>query len=283
MKGLILAAGYGTRFLPATKTLPKELFPLVDRPAIHFLVEEFIASGITEILIITSRRKKALEDYFDREIELEETFRREGRDDRLALIAPPRAKISFIRQQAMRGTGDALLLAREFAGGDPLCVAYPDDLVFGETPLAAQLAACLTAEVGTVLAVMDVPDDERGRYGIVTADASMRVSSIIEKPRPGQTTSNLALIGRYFLAPEAFPLLEEERRKHPNGEYYQIDPVNTLAAAGKVAACRFHGLRLDVGEPLGYLAALVEYALRRDDLAVPFRTFLEKRLAIGGS
>lgn len=281
MKGVIVAAGYGTRFLPATKTVPKELFPLVDKPALAFLVDEYLAAGIDELLVITSRRKKALDDWFDREVELEGVFTREGKAARLAQIAPPAARVSFARQHTMRGTGDALLLAESFAAGEPLLVAYPDDLVFGPDPLAAQLARAATAPDECLLAVMQVPMEETERYGVVrlAAGSADRVAEVVEKPARGTAPSNLAVIGRFVLAPEIFPLLRAERDKHPDGEFFHIGPLNTLAAAGKVRAVPFTGLRLDIGEPLGYLAASVEYALSRPELAEPFRTWMRERLA----
>lgn len=263
MKGVILAAGYGTRFLPASKTVPKEMFPLIDRPAIAFIVEEFINSGITEILIVSSRRKKVLEDYFDREIELEEAL---GETPRAALLTPPRARFTFVRQQAMRGTGDALLLCEDFAAGGPLVIAYPDDLVFAETPLTRQLITCRQDAAESVLAVMPVPEEETHRYGIVEADEAGRVARLVEKPAPGTARGNLAQIGRYIITPELFPLLKEEREKNPAGEYYQINPLNTLAARGRVRALAFAGQRLDIGQPEGYLEAILEYALTRPDL-----------------
>ena len=274
MKGVIIAAGYGTRFLPATKTVPKEMFPLIDRPAIDFIVQEFIDSGITEILIVSSRRKKVLEDYFDREVELESVFLRE-KSPKLDKITPPRANFTFIRQQRMRGTGDALLACENFAGGEPLVVAYPDDLVFSKTPLTRQLMEGRDTEGDSVMAVMRVPEEETHRYGIVEADESGLVSGIVEKPAPGTAAGNRALIGRYIITPDIFPLLREERDKNPEGEYYQIDPVNRLAEKGRVRAVEFEGLRLDTGAPAGYLRAIMEYALMREELKPALREAIE--------
>lgn len=275
MKGVIIAAGYGTRFLPASKTIPKEMFPLIDRPAISFIVDEFLASGIRDILIVSSRRKKALEDYFDREAELESVFLKEGKLDKLDKIRPQDANFYFVRQKAMRGTGDALLLSEQFAAGDTICVAYPDDIVFGKRPLAQQLQECRESPEQCVLAVMEVDPGEAHRYGIVELQDRDRVRRVVEKPPPGTAPSNLAVIGRYLVTAEIFPLLKEERKKHPDGEFYQVEPVNKLAGAGKVRVCPLAGQRLDIGEPLGYLKAITQYALQRDDLAEAYRSYLQ--------
>ena len=185
MKGVIVAAGYGTRFLPVTKTIPKEMLPLVTRPSIEFIVEEFLASGIDEILFITSRRKKALEDYFDREVELESAFRAAGDLKKLAAIAPAKASFFFVRQPEMRGTGHALLLARPFTGGEPFVVAYPDDLHFGEKPLSLQLIETWKKTGCTVLATLHDPPDIN-RYGVISIAADgFHVTDIVEKPPGG--------------------------------------------------------------------------------------------------
>jgi UTP--glucose-1-phosphate uridylyltransferase len=261
MKGVIIAAGYGTRFLPASKTIPKELFPLVNKPAISFIVDEFLAAGIQELLIITSRRKKALDDYFDHEIELEEVFKREGKTQLLETIRPAPLKVSFIRQQVMRGTGDAILLAEGFAAGGPVCVAYPDDIVLGADPLAAQLMRAASGPGDCVLGVMAVPRPETNRYGIITPRENNGVAAIVEKPSVEASPSCLATIGRYILPPEIFPLLHKEKAQHPEGEFYLTSAINALAAQGKARYTEFSGLRLDVGESLGYIKAIIEYAL----------------------
>jgi len=276
MKGVIVAAGYGTRFLPASKTIPKEMFPLIDKPAIAFIVEEFIESGIKEILIISSRRKKSMEDYFDREIELETVFTKEGQKEKLKKIRPNDALIYFIRQQEMRGTGDALLLAESFAGNEPICIAYPDDIVFSKKPLAAQLEAAMTSQNQAILGVMEVPFEETDRYGIVEIN-DRKVTQIIEKPPKGTAPSNHAVIGRFIIPPEIFPLLKKEREKSPTGEFYHIDPLNILAKKGLVKSHPFEGLRVDVGDTLGYVKAIIEYGLMRDDIKEPLQEFLNDK------
>ncbi len=276
MKGVIVAAGYGTRFLPASKTVPKEMFPLIDKPAIAFIVEEFIEAGIKEILIISSRRKKSLEDYFDREIELETVFTKEGQSEKLEKIRPDDALIYFVRQKEMRGTGDALLLAESFAGNEPLCIAYPDDIVFSQKPLAAQLEEAMTNKNQAILGVMEVPFEETDRYGIVEI-TNDKVTKIIEKPAKGTAPSNQAVIGRFIIPPEIFPLLKEERKKSPTGEFYHIDPLNILAKQGLVKSLPFEGLRVDVGDQLGYVKAIIEYGLMRDDLKEPLQEFINEK------
>lgn len=277
MKGVIIAAGYGTRFLPGTKTVPKEMFPLVNKPAITFIIDEFIASGIKDILIVTSRRKKSLDDYFDREVELETVFTREGKTDKLKTIAPPDANVLFTRQQIMRGTGDAILLAESFAAGEPICVAYPDDIVIGSDPLAAQLMRAARSPEDCVLGVMEVPREEVNRYGIITPGDADSVLGIIEKPPIDQAPSCLATVGRYILPPSIFPLLRAEREQLTSGEFYHVGCVNILAKQGKVCGTKFTGQRLDVGEPVGYVKAIIEYALSMPEWADELTPWLTER------
>lgn len=260
MKGLILAAGYGTRFLPVTKTIPKEMLPLVDRPSIAFIVDEFIASGIKDIVIITSRRKKALEDYFDREMELENVFAAEGARGKLDAIKPPEAHFTFIRQQEMLGTGHALLAAQSAIGSDPFVVAYPDDLHFGDPPLTRQLIDTYDQTGCTVLSTIHNPPNLE-RYGILDiADDGFHVKDIIEKPLPGTEPSKEATIGRYLYTPEIFEFLEEGWKKHTGGEYYHTYALKKLMDSGQVVYRQCEGERLDTGAPAGYLRAILRYA-----------------------
>ena len=260
MKGVIVTAGYGTRFLPVTKTIPKEMLPLVTRPSIDFVVQELIASGITEILFITSRRKKALEDYFDREVELESVFRAAGDQKMLARIAPPKASCYFVRQAEMKGTGHALLLARSFVGNEPFVVAYPDDLHFGEKPLARQLIETWEKTGCTVLATLHDPPDIN-RYGVISiAEDGLHVTGMTEKPPRGQEPSKEASIGRFLYAPDFLDQLAEEWKKHGTGEFFHVPAVLALARRGRVVYRRVEGERLDMGEPGGYLEAVIRYA-----------------------
>jgi UTP--glucose-1-phosphate uridylyltransferase len=257
VKAVILAAGYGTRFLPATKSVPKELLPLLDKPAIDFLVEELVASGIEDILLVTSRRKKALEDHLDREIELEEVLA--GKEEKSRKIAPPKARFFFTRQMEMRGTGHALLQARPFIGPEPFIVAYPDDIHVGDPPLAAQLIQRHRETGCAVLATLHEPPNMR-RYALLDLDPDgTHVRSIVEKPPKGSEPSGEASIGRYLYLPEIFDYLEEGYRRHTEGEYYHTYAVNRLAADGKVVFRRVEGRRYDLGAPDSYLEAFADY------------------------
>lgn len=260
MKGIIVAAGYGTRFLPVTKTVPKELLPVGVKPSIAYIVEEFIASGIEDIIIISSRRKKALEDYFDREIELEEVFKREGKSDKLALIRPPEAHVSFVRQTEMMGTGHALLQVKNLIGSEPCVVAYPDDLLIGEIPLALQLMKVYEKTGKCVLATILEPGDV-SRYGIVDPDKDgIGVRGFVEKPARGSEPSHEVSIGRYLYTPEFFDRLEEGWEKHEKGEYYHSYALDRMIEAGKMAFKRVEGKRLDTGDPAGFLEAILHNA-----------------------
>ena len=286
MKGIIVAAGYGTRFLPVTKTIAKEMLPLVTIPSIQFIVDEFVQAGIQNIVIISSRRKKALEDFFDREIELETVFEREGKKDALSKITPSPASIAFIRQQRMMGTGHALLQVKSWAGQEPCVVAYPDDLHFGEVPLAAQLVEAYNRTGVSVMASITVPGDV-SRYGVFElAEDNVRVRSIVEKPAPGTEPGHEVSIGRYLVTPEFFDLLEEgwqlhcseaEKKGTSPGEYFHIYALNRLMEAGKVIHAHVDGIRLDTGEPAGYLEAILRYADTQSDLRPVLDAFIANR------
>lgn len=286
MKGIIVAAGYGTRFLPVTKTVPKEMLPLVTVPSIQFIVDEFVQAGISDIVIITSRRKKVLEDYFDREIELESVFTREGRDDALDRIAPSPASIVFIRQQSMMGTGHALLQVKNWVCGEPCVVAYPDDLHFGEVPLAAQLADVYRSTGAAVMASLSVEGDV-SRYGVFDlAEDNLHVRSIVEKPAPGTEPGHDVSIGRYLVPSEFFDLLEEgwnihcaeaEKNGTLPGEYFHIYALNRLMEEGKVVHAPVEGTRLDTGDPAGYLEAILRYADTRKELRPVIDRFIATR------
>ena len=280
MKGVIVAAGYGTRFLPVTKTVPKEMLPLIDTPSIEFIAQEFIDSGITSILIITSRRKRALEDYFDREVELESVFEREGASAKLQKIRPPAAAITFVRQTEMRGTGHALLAAKDFAAGEPVVVAYPDDLHFGEPPLAAQLIERWRETGASVLATLHDPP-ELHRYGVLDLDADgLHVRDIVEKPEPGTEPSREASIGRYLYTPEFFDYLESGWESHlaagEAGEYYHVGALKALMGDGQVVFSRVRGERIDTGAPAGYLRAIMRYAGATPEYREVLRSELER-------
>lgn len=278
MKGIIIAAGYGTRFLPCTKTIPKEMFPLIDTPAIEFIIEEFINSGISEILIVTSRRKKALEDYFDREVELESVFYKEEQWEKLEKIKCKNASFFFVRQKEMLGTGHALLICKEFIKDEPFIVAYPDDIVFSDIPLSKQLILLYEKTKGSILAVQSTEED-LSRYGVIDyeiKDDFMRIKKIVEKPPAGEAPSNIISIGRYLFLPEIVDLLEENFKRHKKGEFYHIDAINTLCKKNKVYGCKFLGERIDIGDKIGYLEGIIKYALQRQDLKEKTLNILKK-------
>lgn len=260
MKGIIVAAGYGTRFLPVTKTIPKEMLPVIDKPSIAFIIEEFINSGINEIIIITSRRKKNLEDFLDREAELEAVFKSQNAEAKLEKIKPYDAKISFIRQQEMMGTGHALLQVKPFIGDEPVVVAYPDDLHMGDTPLTAQLIKKYEETGCSVMAsVYNPPHLER--WGVLDlAEDGLHVKGIAEKPAPGTEPSKEVSIGRYLYTPEFFSFLEEGWKKHTGGEYYHVYALEKLMSADKMVFSQTEGTWLDTGEPEGFLRTIVRYA-----------------------
>jgi UTP--glucose-1-phosphate uridylyltransferase len=271
LKGIIVAAGYGSRFLPITKTIPKEMLPLIDRPAIDFIVEEFKEAGIRDIVVISSRRKKALEDWFDREVELEGLFEKEGKRAELEKINPDaELSVAFVRQQRMLGTGHALLQVRPFIGDGPCVVAYPDDIVLGPS-LSKKLIQAWQETGCSVMASEHIAGDV-SRYGVLNiGEDNLHVRGIVEKPAPGLEPSHEISLGRYLFTPEFFKLLEFYWQEHLQGpdaqkEYYHIKALNQLMAEGKVVHSPLEGQRLDTGEPAGYLEAILCYAMQREDL-----------------
>lgn len=273
MKAVIVAAGYGSRFLPASKTVPKELFPIIDRPAIDFILQELRESGIEDILFITSRRKRALEDYVDREVELEQVFESEGDAVKRRSIAVPPGRFLFLRQERMLGTGQAILLAESFTGGDPFVVVFPDDLHVGGPPLTRQLIDAYDRTGCSVLAVEhDPPHLER--YGVVSLAADgLHVTDIVEKPPPGTEPSRDISIGRYLYTPEIYPALRRRWERHRGGEFNYTEGVRELARGGRVVIRRMDGRRLDLGAPAGYLRSILEYAATVPELAAEIEAF----------
>ncbi|NNM67306.1 MAG: NTP transferase domain-containing protein [Spirochaetales bacterium] len=266
MKGIIVAAGYGTRFLPVTKTLPKEMLPLLNKPSLAFIVEEFLASGIRDIIVITSRRKRSIEDYLDREVELEALFQAEGALDKLAAIRPYDAHFSFVRQTEMRGTGHALLAAKPFLDGEPAVVAYPDDLHFGSPPLTAQLIAAWKKTGCCVMASLHNPPHLE-RYGVLKlASDGLHVEGLVEKPAPGQEPSREASLGRYLYLPEFFDHLEEGWKNHTGREYFHVYALERMMEQEKVVFHPAQGERLDTGDLAGFFQATLRYARQFPEL-----------------
>ena len=269
MKGVILAAGYATRFLPASKTIPKEMFPLIDRPAIDFIVQEMVDSGIQDILLVSSRRKKVMEDYFDREVELTSAFSRSNEFEKLEVIKPIEANIFTLRQQHMMGTGNALMLVEPFVDNEPFVVAYPDDIVLGEKPLSKQLIETWKKTGNTVLSVQELKEDQLWRYGVIDPDGDgkiMNVKKMVEKPEHGTAPSRFVSFGRYLYTPELFDALRTSDKSHSSkSEFTQTEAINHMAALGKVSAVKFEGTRYDLGEPLGFLTSAMQIGLQRSE------------------
>ncbi len=286
MKGVILAAGYGTRFLPGSKTIPKEMFPLIDTPAIDLIVKEMIDAGIRDILIVTSRRKKPLEDYFDREVELEYIFTDEGVQEKLELIEPLDVNLFFLRQKRMAGTGDALMLVEPFVGDSPFVVAYPDDVQLSGRSLSAQLIELHERTGCTVLAGEEVPKGDISRFGVMATeleDGVDRVTSMVEKPPKGQEPSRLVALGRYLYTPDLFYALRQTFAARPKSkEFTQTDAINYLAKQGRVVVKRFEGKLLDVGTPQGYLHAFIEFGLSRKEYRTELLSYMRAVLTREG-
>jgi UTP--glucose-1-phosphate uridylyltransferase len=281
---IVLAAGYGTRFLPVTRVVPKELLPILARPALDLVLAELAEAGVQRVCVITSRRKRAVEDWFDRDPELEAVFAAEGAADKLARIQPPKLDVTFIRQQRMMGTGHALLLAREFVGDEPALVAFPDDLFHGPNPSLALVdawrASRASGEGASVLAVQDLRGEDVSRYGVLDVApgrAPWTVRGVVEKPPRGTEPSTLISVGRFLYTPALFDALARHAAAHTTGEYYPMPAMMDLAAQGQLLAAPVTATRYDTGTPLGYLQAVVDAALRDPDLQGPFRRWLDAR------
>lgn len=282
-KAVIPAAGYGTRFLPATKATPKEMLPIVDKPTIQYIVEEALASGIEDILIVSGHGKRAIEDHFDSAPELEAELRRKGKTDLLKLVQETAAiKVHYIRQQYMRGLGDAILCAKAFMGDEPFAVLLGDDVVYHpEKPALQQLIDVYEKTGGSVLGCQQVPDEKVSSYGIVAGEQEpgdqrlMRVHDMVEKPELQDAPSRFAVLGRYIIKPEIFHILENTK-PGKGGEIQLTDALKVLAKQDAVYAYDFEGQRYDLGDKLGFLKATVEFALRREDLGEPFRAYLKE-------
>ncbi len=278
-KAVIPAAGLGTRFLPATKAQPKEMLPLVDKPTIQYIVEEAVASGVEDILIITGRNKRAIEDHFDRSVELEVVLDEGDRSDLLKMVQDisELVDIHYVRQKEPRGLGHAVWCARKFIGGEPFAVLLGDDVVQAEVPALRQLIQVHETTGGCLLGVQEVPREEVSKYGIIRpeplGERLFRVLDFVEKPSPEQAPSQLAVLGRYILEPAIFPILE---RTPPGagGEIQLTDAIRELGRSRPVFAYAFEGRRYDVGDKLGFLRATVELALGRADLGPAFREYL---------
>ena len=269
-KAIIPAAGLGTRFLPATKAMPKEMLPIIDQPTIQYIVEEAIEAGIKDIIIVTGKGKRAIEDHFDYAFELEETLIQRGKLDLLQKVRhSSEVEIHFIRQKEPKGLGHAIWCARKFIGDEPFAVLLGDDIFINDPPAIKQLLKVFEQKRCCVIGVNKVSKEETERYGIIESvengDGIHEVLSLVEKPRMEEAPSNLAVVGRYVLTPEIFPVLEFQ---HPgaDGEIQLTDALQTLNHFQRIYAYEIEGKRYDVGDKLGYIKAMIESAMERDDL-----------------
>jgi UTP--glucose-1-phosphate uridylyltransferase len=283
-KAVFPAAGWGTRFLPATKAQPKEMLPLVDKPIIQYAVEEAVAAGIEQIIIITSTHKGAIEDHFDLNHELEHLLEERGEIEMLRQVRAitDLAQLAYVRQKEQLGLGHAVLMAKDLIGHEPFAVILPDDVCVGDRPVIGQLIHAYQRTHGSVVAVMEVPPEETSRYGIISAQPSEdpldhgrlhSVSALVEKPSPDDAPSNLAIIGRYVLTPKIFDKLEQTQRG-AGGEIQLTDAIQALMEEQQVFGYEFEGTRYDAGTTLGWLQASIELALLRPDLAPAMRAYL---------
>ena len=284
-KAVIPAAGYGTRFLPVTKAIPKEMIPIVDKPVIQYIVEEALQSGIEEILIITGHGKRAIEDHFDTNIDLELQLRQQGKDQLLHLVQDISSiNVHYIRQKHMRGLGDAIRYAESFIDNEPFAVLLGDDVIYNpEKPALKQMMEAFSRLGATMLGCQEVPQELVSRYGIVQGqptddDRVVKLIDMVEKPAVDEAPSRLAALGRYILTPDIFEIL---RRVQPGkgGEIQLTDALRLMADREAVYAYTFSGRSYDTGNKLGFLKATVEYALRREDLGDAFREYLRTSLS----
>ncbi|WP_234121828.1 UTP--glucose-1-phosphate uridylyltransferase GalU [Clostridium hydrogenum] len=279
-KAIIPAAGLGTRFLPATKAQPKEMLPIVDKPTIQYIIEEAVASGIEEILIITGRNKRAIEDHFDKSVELENELESKGKEDllKIAKDISNMAEIYYIRQKEPKGLGHAISCAKTFVGNEPFAVMLGDDVVDSKTPCLKQLMDCYNQYKTTIVGVQKVKHNDVCKYGIIDSmhieDNVYKVKDLVEKPKVEEAPSDIAILGRYIITPAIFNILENTK-PGKGGEIQLTDALKSLMQLEAMYACSFEGRRYDVGDKLGFLEATVEFALKRDDLKNDFVKYLK--------
>lgn len=280
-KAVIPAGGLGTRFLPATKAIPKEMLPVVDTPTIQYIVQEAVASGIEDIIIVTGRTKRAIEDHFDKSAELEATLSRTHKEAELAQMQAisDMANMIYVRQKEPLGLGHAVLAAREAIGDEPFAVLLGDDIVAGKKPALAQLLEVYEETASPVVGVKRVPKDQTNKYGIIKAEQEAErlflVEELVEKPEPERAPSDLAIMGRYVLTPEIFDVLARTERG-VGGEIQLTDALSELRRQEKMYACEFEGRRYDVGDKLGFLQATCEFALANPELRDSFARYLRE-------
>jgi UTP--glucose-1-phosphate uridylyltransferase len=282
-KAIIPAAGLGTRFLPATKAMPKEMLPIVDKPTIQYIVEEAIESGIEDIIIVTGKGKRAIEDHFDHAFELEQNLFEMGKFDLLEKVkqSSKLADIHYIRQKEPKGLGHAVNCAKKFIGDEPFAVLLGDDIVQAEKPCLKQLIERYDETTASIIGVQQVPEDQTHRYGIIEPSSSFNnlygVKNFVEKPKQGTAPSNLAIMGRYILTPEIFNYLDEEEAG-AGGEIQLTDAIQKLNKYQRVFAFDFEGTRYDVGEKLGFIMTTIEFALKDKEISKQLIPELERLL-----
>lgn len=282
-KAVFPVAGLGTRFLPATKASPKEMLPIVDKPLIQYAVEEALAAGITDMIFITGRSKRAIEDHFDKSVELEQELERKQKSEMLALvrnILPKHVNCIYIRQAEPLGLGHAVLCAKPVIGDEPFAVLLADDLLDGEPPVLKQMVDTYEYYHCSVLGVQDVPREETKSYGIVAtrpvAERIEQVSAIVEKPKPEEAPSTLGVVGRYILTPRLFHYLENGK-PGAGGEIQLTDGIAAMLAEEQVLAYRYQGTRYDCGSKLGYLQATMVFGQRHPEVGAAFRQYLSQQ------
>jgi len=282
-KAVIPAAGYGTRFLPASKAVPKEMLPIVDKPTIQYVVEEAVEAGIEEILLVTSKGKESIENHFDFDMELETVLQRKEKQDLLERVRYVSDLISIhtVRQKIQKGLGHAVYCARTFVGDDPFAVLLGDDIMYSDQPVIGQLIEHAEKTGCPVIGCQEVSPENISKYGSVEhsqrSGRRARVTNLIEKPKPEDAPSNLAVLGRYVLTPDIFEILADTPRG-VGGEIQLTDAIKTLAERRQVEAYDFQARRYDVGQIQGFLEATVEFALRREDVSREFQSYLEELL-----
>lgn len=280
-KAIIPAAGLGTRFLPATKAQPKEMLPIVDKPTLQYIIEEAVESGIEEILIITGRNKKSIEDHFDKSVELELELESKGKDELLEMVRgiSNMINIHYIRQKEPKGLGHAIHCAKSFIGNEPFAVMLGDDVVDAKKPCLKQLIEAYEEYHTSILGVQEVDWEDVDKYGIVSGlhieDGIYKVKDLVEKPSPEEAPSNIAILGRYIITPQIFEILENTK-PGKGGEIQLTDGLKELVQREAIYAYIFEGRRYDVGDKLGFLQATVEYALKRPELKDEFSEYLKK-------
>ncbi len=280
-KAVIPVAGFGTRLLPATKAQPKEMLPIVDKPAVQYVVEEAVQSGIENLLFVTGRGKRAIEDYFDYAVELERELEAKNKTELLNIVRSISEMVSiyYVRQKVAKGLGDAIWHAKGFISNEPFGVLLADDIIDSDVPVLKQMIDVYKEHPGIILAVMEVPVQDTKLYGVIEgkkiADGLYQVKDLVEKPHPMEAPSNIAIVGRYILTPSIFESLETTK-PGKNGEVQVTDAIRNLVHKEKIYAYMFKGTRFDVGEKVGYLKANIAFALKRKEIGKELKKYLKR-------